>query len=154
MGRSTIKQNYWALAFWGWMHKFFFTENSSDVIQFIYPPPSLYSRVLHQSSNPVNWLENKAIPVLQYHCSLLLKHVQQRGGCSHCTSSQQHHIITAHQPHPTAEQQWKGFPVPNDRPVMSWQRPRAKPNTDNHVLCCMGWALIIWKQNWTVTSAL
>lgn len=20
---------------------------------------------------------------------------------------------------------------------------------DNHVLCCMGWALIIWKQNWT-----
>lgn len=40
----------------------------------------------------------------------------------------------------------KGFPVPNDRPGMSWQRPWAKPNTDNHVLYCMGWALIIWKQ--------
>lgn len=66
---------------------------------------------------------------------------------------QQHHIITPHQPkslpHPTAEQQWKGFPVPNDRPVMSWQTPWAKPNTDNHTLCCMGRALIIWKQNWT-----
>lgn len=135
------------------MHKFFFTANSSNVIQFIYPPPSLCSWVLQQSSNPVNWLENKAIPVLQHHCSLLLKRVQQRDGCSNCTPSQQHHIITPHQPkslpHPTAEQQWKGFPVPNDRPVMSWQTPWAKPNTDNHVLCCMGWALIIWKQNWT-----
>lgn len=52
----------------------------------------------------------------------------------------------------------KAFATPHCRTAMKriscsqWQTRDVLAKAlskDNHVLCCMGWALIIWKQNWT-----